>query len=821
MTIARNGCGGARENLKTMISGLIRSATAILVLTCMAAVSVAHAGPLDKISAFDVTAQTLDKALLQFGAQAHVRISFAWNSVDAKRATEPLKGSYTVRAALRRLLKGTHLAYSAAGNTIAIRPDTPKRSAGENRQSEADPPAPDGQLRTGMSTYSLGEVVVTAQKYRQRAFDVPISLDVVTAHELRRLSITDLSGLQYDVPGLYVEGDSVRNYVVLRGVSNVSGNGALVGEYIDEADVSADGYAGQVGYGTGDVQLYDLQRVEVLKGPQGTLYGDGAMGGVIRYITKKPALNRYEMNTNVSALVTEYGAPSQRIEAMFNAPIVAGTLGLRIAGSFQHEGGWVDMPAANLKNMNYSDVTDLRIEARFEPASTLQATATQIIHREAYGIGAGENSQGNITPVYGVLAPPNGEQSFSLSNLTMAIDLGPAKLLSSSTYLKHTEANNNQSYVLPGEVDLESYFPVSNETVSQELRVHGTAAGRWQWTVGGFYKHYRDDSGGSQYFGRPGPLSTAVHYDLLGSTDLSTSTAVFGDTSIKLLRRLTIGVGVRYYKSRFRASSQGALLNNRLAFAPKSAEEDFTSTDPRFYLQYHISAHANMYASAAKGFRAGEPNLGLFMGFNPESLWSYEVGTKVRLLNGRLRPDADVFYEKYSQYVGGGLVTVYGIPTFGTFNIGDAVIKGVDADLAWSFSPGWKIAVKGEVVDARIASIRAMDTGFTPGDRLPLVPRYTFTGLIERGFNWSGLPGFARMYYSQTAPVEGFSTPVTQSDTVRFLNLKVGIRWSSKLEIALLAQNLLNDRGYLDPYWNEGAAYRPRPRTFGIEFHIG
>ena len=820
-------------------SFILTAALLLLTASLLIASRVVNADELDKIVAFNIDAQTLDKALLEFGAQTHVQILFAWDSSRARLRIRELKGRYTGKEALTAILKGTRLIYIAQGNTLEILPlamaasrRSPRASkSAAQRQadslnpnvSEAKSPDPVGSnqsAQSGHSVEALGEVMVTAQKYRQSAFDVPISLDVVTAHELQRLNITSLSDLQYDVPGLYVQGGDVYQYIVLRGVSNLSGNGAIVGQYIDEADISAGGYVGQVGYGTGNVQLYDLDRVEVLKGPQGTLYGDGAMGGVIHYITNKPILDHAELSDDISALFTQYGAPSQRIEAMLNAPLVPGSFGVRVAGQFQKDGGWVDEPSADLKNINDRTLTDVRVEALWQPNERFKALATQVIHREAYGIGAGEDSSGNITPVYGVMSPPNGQQSLNLSNLTATLDFASAELLSSSTYLTHTESDYNQSYALTNEVELLDYLPIANHTFSEELRLHSVNDSTWRWIVGGFYKHEldHDDDGSSEYYGSPGPISTASYFYINGQTQQSNTDAAFADASITVLKRLTVGAGARYFQSRFNIVSYGDLLDNRLVFPPSNAREDFTSVDPRFYVEYRETSHVNFYASAAKGFRSGEPNLGLFRGFNPESLWSYDLGTKIRFLGNRLYSNVDVFRANYSNYVGEGLITVNGVPTFGTFNIGAATIKGVDADVTWWVTDRWKISAKGEGVDSKFSSITAGDTGFMLGERVPFVPSETFMGSVERELRWADKPGFAQIDYSQTARVQGFSSAAFQSDVIRFLNFRIGVQWNRNLTLAFFAENLLNDRGYLDPYWNEAAAYRPRPRTFGIDF---
>lgn len=778
------------------------------------------------------------------------------------RKTAGISGNFTVREALAGLLQDSGLTYRYLdATTVTI---VPLFIEGGNRADARRPsggiPAPkahtsggkegksssSGRFRlaqmaqeTSASADSVGaaerrtdgdtqtmlqEILVTAQKYSQRAFDVPLDLQVVTGLELQQLDITSLNQLQYDVPGLFVMGANVNHYVVLRGVSNPAGNGSIVGQYIDDADISNVGYVGQSGYGTGDLQLYDLARVEVLKGPQGTLYGDGALGGVIRYITNTPALDHTQVGAAVSALFTQYGAPSEHIETMLNAPIIPGTLGVRIAGDFQHNGGWVDEPVAQQKNINGVDLTDLRIEALWQPSANFNALAKQIIHREAYGLGFGEDSNGDITPAFGVTSVPNGNQSFNLSNLALTVDFPAAQLLSSSTYWNHANTNYNQTYTTSTQIELLALDPIANESYSEELRLHGTDNGPWHWLVGGFFKHELDhiDYGGSAYFAPPGtPLSAAPSVTIEGSAEQDNSEAVFADTSLDFLGRFTLGAGVRYFKDRFNYVYQGALFDEQPIAGFETGEQHSTSTDPRFYLQYRQSSQLNFYMSATKGFRAGEPNEGIFQGYGPESLWSYDLGSKMQFLQNHLRSNVDVFYENYSNYVGEGLVTTLGgLQDFGTFNIGAARIRGVDADVTWASRNGWKITANGEVVDSKFAAITARETGYLVGERLPDSPPYSFTGSVEREFDWSGRQAYALLSYSEVGQVGSAADPLVKSDVINFASFRTGVRWNQSLRLAFFVENLLNDRGYLDPDWNDTAADRPRPRTFGIDFSV-
>lgn len=809
-----------------------RTITALVIVTFSLATSPALAGDLDKVFLFDIQAQSLDKALLQFGAQAHVQLSFAWNLSTARLRRYKLKGRYTGKDALAEILKGSRLSYVALGHTLEIVPQgtrdpshgTPARepsnaqhlrdSTASNRPMHPglDPPVTDLQSQKAKPLGALGEIIVTAQKYSQRALDVPISLQVVTAQELDRHSISTLSDLQYDVPGMYVSGTGVYHTVYIRGIANAQGTGALVGEYIDDADATAEGVSGVEGFGAGDYGIYDLDRVEVLRGPQGTLYGDGSLGGVIRYITNRPRLDRFQMSADVAALFTQYGAPSQHIETMLNAPLVPGTLGLRFAGQFEHDGGWIDEPVANLKNTNDSNITDVRAEARWAPTTQLTVDATQILHRANYGLGLGEDSSGNITPLFGLTAVPNGTDNSNLSNITLNADIASERLISSTTYFNDEQVLHNPFLTVEGLKQptwiTGTFGPVATKDFSQELRLVHPGGDLWQWTVGAFYKNFRDAGLDQTYVGRPGPLS-AASFSAFSQQDQSNSLAGFADSNVTLAKRLIAGAGVRYYRDRESNQETGSSLQTAT----------FTSTDPRVYVQYRVTSNVNTYASASKGFRSGGFNVPPESPYGPESLWTYDLGTKLSLPASGVRADLDLFYSDYSNFVVAGLFP----PNFESVNGGKARVKGADVDAMWRVLSDWRLSVAAEVENSEFVSVEGLDTGFAVGDRLPYTPRYSFTASVERDTYWNGKPGYLELYYSQISRLQYrvAGRPLDESDVIRFLNFHAGVDWNNGLNLAVFAHNLLNDRGLLNPLAHlENYSARPRPRTFGVEFKV-
>lgn len=766
-----------------------------------------------------IPAEALGSALKAFAEIRHMQVLYLTTEVKGLR-TPGASGNLTADETLTRMLTGTGLKYRYVDiNAVSITPASdisPDKGAAQAAQAQKitdSPQVGDSSNHKAASSYTaaaLGEVIVTAQKYQQQAFDVPISLQVVTGRQLLDYGITDLSNLQYDVPGLYMNNTGTQHAVYLRGVGNTYGSGAMVGQYIDEADITAEGFTGESGFATDDNGLYDLKRVEVLKGPQGTLYGDGSIGGVIRYITNTPVLDQFEANTDVTAMFTEYGAPSQRVEAMLNSPLVGGILGLRLAGLFEHDGGWMDEPAANLKNINGSNLSDVRAEALWQPTDGLEVKATQTIHRHTYGLGSGEDASGNFTPLFNTTLIPNGADDSNMSNVTVTFDSNGVRLVSSSTYLNEEQAvYDNFNTFPPGYGILIPYSRSSNQDFSEEVRLMHAGRGRWQWTVGAFYKHFRDTFFyPTAYIGvAASPLALASMIQVEDLADSSSSLAGFADTSYELSERLTLGVGLRYFSDHEINNVSRFLLDSTARQATT-----FPSTDPRFYVQYRVTPHINTYASVSKGFRSGGFNTPPSPPYEPETLWSYDLGTKIRFPNEGLSGDVDLFYMNYSNFV-----TVAQLPPLDPdLNVGNARIKGVDADLTWQPLDRWRMGLNTEILNTGFQSATAL-SGYAAGDRLPFAPTYSFTASVQHSYRWNDKPGDVELYYYEASRVQ-VRPPLAQSDVLRFLNARAGLQWSENLRLGIFAQNLLNDRGDESPEYITDESVRPRPRTFGVEF---
>lgn len=806
---------------------------------------------------FNVPAEPAAAAIRDFASQAKVEILVAGESVRSKRL-HAVTGEFSTAQGLKILLADSGLAprYVGARSIALVSAANPEISSsnvgrggatGAENEKEGKKSSSSGFRMAQMAgvdssksknppsegrEYSkLQEITVTAQLYRQPAFDVPISLDVVSARDLEDWRTSSLGNLQYQVPGVYIETGGGFSRITIDGVGNGIGTGALVGEYVDEADITGEGNTGASGAGTGDVSLNDVERVEVLHGPQGTLYGDGSMGGVVRVITNKPDLTHVQFSSDVAAIFDQYGSPGQHIQTMLNVPLVAGTLGVRFAGDLEHDGGWIDEPEANLKNINSRNMTDARLEALWRPSEGLNVSAMQIVRHETYGIGFGEDLQGNIAaPLqFGLTTVPQGAQTFNLSNITVSSIFGHIQLLNSATYFTHEMSSTNlfeQARVSASysEYYLYRQWTYTSKDFSEELRLSNAGAGPWQWMVGGFYKHYDDTDAADEPF-TDSTAAPIADISFAGFNTGSESTAAFVNSSYRVTPDLEFGAGVRYSKAHETHDLPTVNYHGYfgLGVVPgKSGEGDFASTDPRAFLRYQVTSDINTYVTASKGFREGgfnnpgEPN------YQPETLRRYEVGLKSRLLDNSVLSNIDLFYSDYTNYVVEGYFPA--LNEYYSANAGTAHIKGVEVSVNWRLSSDWRLGLSGAYVDAHFVSITALDTGYAVGEQVPLVTKYSFSGSLEREFEWHGRGGYVDLTYSEISPVQyratGYIVPIAQSDVMRFLNFNSAVHLNDHLSVGVFARNLLNDRGNLDPFWIYGQGSRPEPRNFGVDFRV-
>lgn len=666
----------------------------------------------------------------------------------------------------------------------------------------------------------LQEVIVTAQKRAENVQEVPISIAVLNSESLHSRGIHNLQDLSRAVPGLSVQETGFERRVSIRGIGNVFGSSSTIGTYIDEA--AANGPRGDHHL---DFQTYDLTRIEVLRGPQGTLYGQGSMGGTIRYITASPELQHMSGNIDIAGSVTEGGSPTSRMEGMLNMPVVRNKLGVRIAGVYEDVGGWVDQPALAKEDINDRELVNVRSKVLWVPVDALSVTGTAIIHRDDRGgLGIGTDEHGNYQQALLDASTPSAAIDYEFYNLTATYDFPSVRLLSTTTYLDYNShlQNYGQQCCSPMP-DLDGQYTVkrwtfAGSTRTQELRLISSRPSGAQWTVGGSYQDNEsvDDYGSANdnFFGVPGgQLDIDLFNWTLFAHENSRSWAAFSEVKYALSDKLNLGAGLRYFEDdrRLQSESAGTFQTGT-----------FRSTNPRFFLGFQVSADVNLYASASKGFRSGGFNGAGQPPYEPEELWSYELGMKISILEHRLYTELALTYGEYDDYqiigqIPGGFENI-------TSNAGDARVRGVDGLLTWRPTRDWEFGLSASYVDSEFTRINATSSSHAVGDPLDMVPEYSGSVWANYRFDWttSGeTPGFARIDFNQqgTSHFRNRSfadTYHSTSDVLSLLDARLGWvmgRWTAEL----YAQNILNENGFDANGSIEKAATRVRPRNYGIQ----
>lgn len=666
------------------------------------------------------------------------------------------------------------------------------------------------------------EIIVTANKREQRLVDVPMAIQSISGNELEERGIDTIEDLGFAVPGVTMRADGPGSYqVFIRGGVNTYGGGAMTSIYQDEVPMTLTGYS------ILPTRAMDLKRIEVLKGPQGTLYGQGAVAGAVRYITNDPDLEEVEGRMEAELLSVAGGDVGMRLMGVYSIPIVEDKLAIRIAAELKDGGGWQDQPEAGIADGNGEELLNLRAKVLWKPSDNLEVMGTYANYRAEYRLGQGHEQPDRtvfvaIDPSF-ELDPKIWE--YELFNLQVTYDLDFAELISSTSYAD--SLHRNASAYRGGEQtrydgSLEGYSNgrhLPADQFSQELRLTSAGDSPFSWTLGAFYRDMKRTTTRSVVTLFNGNLSNSDRFE----EQASKSYAVFGDIAYQITDKLNMGVGVRYFEDDATLSTTADNSNLQ--------EDTFDSVDPRFYLSYALNDDMTIYANVAKGFRSGGFNRAGNPPFEPESLWSYELGFKGSMLDGDVFVDVAAYYTEYNDMLRRGLVNVpgYGLLTI-TSNIGKAEIKGFEAGLSWNVTESLTLSGSLSVIDAEITEVNAVDNATNnAGDMLDYVPDLSYTLSAKYDFMWSrSNPGYFRLDYSYRDKMpytDRTSFPeenVPQwSDAIGLLDTAIGATVKDRFSVEVFAENLLNKNKYIDPYhaWNN--ANRTRPRTVGVKLGIG
>ena len=613
------------------------------------------------------------------------------------------------------------------------------------------------------------EIIVTAQKRAQTLLDVPQSISVVSGEELERAQADNFQEFLNYVPGLQVDQATPgAGRLVLRGL-NTGGVASTVGVYVDETPFGSSTALANGAVLAGDFDTFDIARVEVLRGPQGTLYGASTLGGLIKYVTNEPVIGEWEARARGAIEDTRGGEMSYHGNALLNVPL-GQTLALRASGFYHNNGGWIDsigttatdgfgytLASDTEDNINSSLSYGGRASLLFRPSESLDIRLTGFLQNiRADAASTVESDPDTLKTLYGQQSqsqffPEFTDVNYRLYNGTINADLGFATLTSSTSYsTQRQRLRDDATFNLSGLVQAALGAP-ANEFVldqqtntrkfTQELRLAGSLGDSFDWLIGGYYN---DEKGAllQDYAAySPGTTTLLTFPFVLGQVDLSSKYqeyAGFANGTLRLGRMFEIDLGGRYSHNKQTAAQDagGVLAGNVPVNTDLSSSDDvFTySVAPKLIL----NDHATVYGRVAKGYRPGGPNViapnapaGTPSSFDPDTTLSYEVGFKGETVDRSFALDLALFHIDWKNIQLLTVINGFGVNTNGS----SATSEGFEFTATMRPTDGLAVSVNGAYTAARLDEDAPALVGGLKGDRLPFTPKYAVS--VNGDYDWA------------------------------------------------------------------------------------
>jgi iron complex outermembrane receptor protein len=720
--------------------------------------------------------------------------------------------------------------------------------------AQVAPPAPaattgaaEGQPLEGTKAVpaQLGVITVTATRRREPLREIPQQVDVIRVEELQNAGAKTLSDYLANDPGVNVktQGGAGTDSVTIRGVSAGDEIAPLVGIYVDDVGIGSSSAWG-VGSRTGfDMGLLDLHHIEVLKGPQGTLYGASSMGGLLKYVTNMPDTSEFSGKVTFGAGKVSGGGSGNTFSGVVNIPLSQDVAAVRLSGFRDQAPGYVDQTGlAPLREANRGVSTGFRLSALIEPTSRFHARLTAMtedIRRDgqdwvAYGAN-GKPLEGDFVGHQSVQQPYRLKTSLATADLEY--DLGWARLnsISSAQRRQYASVQDLSAYAvfLPGSgittVAAQANYPLTRNT--QELRLTSSSSRTFEWIAGLYYNHesvgYTQNTPAFFAGGSPGPEMAAISLPTMFK-----ETAIYGDVTWKPLLGLSLTSGVRIARNSqdFESTSTGLLVGpagNHVVNSSSETAKTYLAT-----VSYALTSTSNVYARAASGYRPGGPNTPIFgpggtslvpLTFDHDSLWSYEAGYKADLLDKKLAFSASVFDIRWKNIQQIAFVQALNYIA----NAGAAEIRGAEFATTYTPSADWRLYANMALTDAKITKDSTISVA---GNALPNSPKFTASVGAQYKFSAFGhqsYVGISERYVG--ARHAGFVGSAVAPDyrlpSYAITDIQAGVAFD-KAQLAFFVRNALNKRAQLGASSSQFGLGGPwlvqvqQPRTVGANLTV-
>lgn len=830
------------------------------VVACAINISLAFSTPavLAQANFYTVAPQSLEDALFEFAEKARLSINFSGLDIAGLKSVGT-KGHISRSASLRSILSGTGIGFRFEGeNSVQL------FQIVERTVATPEPVAAPTVLE--QSEGIIEDLVVTANKRSSTTFNLPANVSAVSSVTLEDWSSYDLQSVAPHLAGVLTTNlGPGRNKIFVRGLSDgafTDRTQAMVGVYIDEAPIN---YSDT----NPDIRLFDVERVELLRGPQGTLYGSGSLAGVYRVITAKPDLAETRIRTRLESGYTKDGGLNGTLDMVYNQPIVRDKLGFRLTGYVDFKSGYIDDIEMGDNDVNSLRVYGARPALRWQinDGWTLDAVANfQAIRYEDsqyYYSDLGRNKRDNELPepyedtfLHGNLTLRGSFSGMTLTSSTALVDRSIVKQADASDGLPFLDSVDDLSSDLFNRSDI-SIFSTTTEFLqlfstdeigyitdddirifSHETRLQSEKDATVEWLIGGYYQGRRQHMGALLAFARANDPSREAHLGLAEDRlESSDEFALFGEATYGLTDKLSITGGMRYSRSLLKLDYTSLLALNDDAITQKSRKIK-QSFIPKFAMRYEWTDEIQTYAVASVGYRIGGLNIntptaalvaadpdhefedGFNQGFQSDNLFNGEIGLKSYWFDRKLGLNFSAFmvdwYDIQSDQIGPS-----GLPL--TVNVGEARIYGYE--LEFNARPARGLEIHGSLFfnDSEMQDDNPF-LGVKAGDRLPAIPENTasFSLLYEIVLGREWLATIQTDYSFIGKSVLNFDEDSSAAmGKYGILNAKLQFH-KDNWKFGLFARNLTDTKANTFSYGNGFRLFEknqvtpPRPLTAGI-----
>jgi iron complex outermembrane receptor protein len=698
-----------------------------------------------------------------------------------------------------------------------------------------------------------GDIIVTATRRNERLQDVPGQVSALSGGTLEQLRAKTLADFAAYTPGVSFETTSPStNRVVIRGITTGGTQlNSAIGLYLDDVPL---GSSTPFGFGVLaiNIGLFDLQRVEVLNGPQGTLFGANALGGTLRYITEPPKIGETSGRAEGELSYTEHGDASWATRAAINASL-GDRAALRVDGIVQRDSGFVDDPNHNRSNLGNARTLNGRASLLFQATPDVSIRLNGFAQRtRSNGISVAFRDPITHQPTQGVYdqsysSPQPSQAELYVGSGLIDWDFGGAKLSSISAY-QDTRISNVRDFEVAysailtpvlGPAAAKPYIIPANvrtKRFTQEVRLASSSNKSFEYVVGGFFsteKTFQDISAQNSADPQGKLLGFTLAQFLLPSK--AREFALFGNATVYLSSKIDATAGIRqsWNHQVFTSNGVGLLINPRAPTTPvtSTGTSDEGVQTYLFNVRYRPTSRTLVYGRVASGYRPGGPNLiigGASTGnssFKSDSLWNYELGVKQTFAGGRGFLNLAGYRIDWSDIQ--QVRNVGGINQL--VNAGNARVNGAESLLSFRLVPGMNVIVSATYTDAKLTTPAAVLGLASAGARLPLTAK--FAGAVAGNYDFSLSDDFKgsvnlafRHVGKRNAGYPGSAVaPLYRLDSYNVIDATFSLR-AGGWEIGPYIKNVFDTRGEVSAATTSNqyvpttpvAVTLSQPRTFGL-----